>query len=78
MIYTVVAFYYPYTRIHTWICPQQVAQQALIWHIRRSGDLVHLIKIYQVLRQSTMHTKDFVFYNGLNVKLILGERMRHH
>ena len=43
-----------------WICPEHVAQQALVWDVCRALYHLNVTVVIQLLAQASMHAKDFV------------------
>ena len=43
-----------------WICPQQITQQAFLWNFLRPLNIVYLLNLLQVWRNTPMHTQNLI------------------
>ena len=61
----------------TWITPQQIAQHARVWDIRRSLHFIDLLQRRQFRRQSAVHAQYFVVDDGHDGQAIeaIGKRL---
>ena len=48
------------------ISPQQIAEQALIWHLERSNQLENLFKIIELRTDAAMHAEYLLIDDGTN------------
>mmetsp|Transcript_16620 Transcript_16620/g.25685 ORF Transcript_16620/g.25685 Transcript_16620/m.25685 type:complete len:419 (-) Transcript_16620:343-1599(-) len=46
--------------IRRWIAPQQIAEQSALWDIRRSLNMFHRLNVFELWRQSAVHTENLL------------------
>lgn len=61
---------------HFGIRPQQVTHSALLRDFSKSVDLLQIVDLLDIGRQSTVHAEDLIIHNGSNGKVVedIGER----
>ena len=47
-----------------WVWPKQVTQEACVWHISWTDDVLNLVQVFQLWTQTSMHAENFLINQG--------------